>query len=38
MRKFGIGFGIVWVLAALASLAVSVGIIFVAIHFIQKFW
>ena len=27
-----------WVLGALASLAVSGGIIYVAIHFIKKFW
>lgn len=37
-RKFGCAFIIVWGIAALASLAVSVGIVFVAIHFISKWW
>jgi len=35
----GIGaFFIVWVLAALASLAGAVALVYVAWHFISKFW
>lgn len=36
--KLGIGFIIAWVIGGLVSLAITVGIIIVAIHFIAKFW
>jgi hypothetical protein len=38
LKRFGIGFGIAWVLGALVSLALFVGVIVVAWHFIAKFW
>jgi hypothetical protein len=37
-RKVGIGFVIAWLIGALLSLALTAGIIYVAIHFIAKFW
>jgi hypothetical protein len=37
-RKLGIGFVIVWVVGALFSLALTGAVIYVAIHFIAKWW
>lgn len=38
MRGLTIGIVIAWVLGGLVSLAVTVGVVIVAIHFISKFW
>lgn len=35
---FGCGILIAWAIGALISLAITVGIVIVAIHFINKFW
>lgn len=37
-KGFGIGFAIAWVIGGLVSLALTVGVVIVAIHFISKWW
>ena len=34
----GCGFAVLWLFSFLFSIAATVGLIYVAIHFIMKFW
>ena len=37
-KRFGCAFLVLWGISALASLAITVGIIYAAVHFIHKYW